>query len=491
MKLVDEQTMRLLDARTIEQTALQASDLMQYAGEGIAEALMRFAQLHQLQNPTVLFLAGSGNNGGDAFIAAYELADQGWGVCCLLAGLPDRLKEPAAAAYKRAIQSGIEVIASPDPADWSIEPEADIVVDALVGTGVKGAPQGVMAAAIKRADQLADDRLIVAVDMPSALQVRADLTLALGLPKTAMAQAEAAEVCGRIDVIDIGIPSALVEGVAGADEELLVAQDLRALFKRRARRSHKGQYGHLLCIGGSYGMSGAITLAAQAGMRSGAGWVSVQTAVAIEASVAVAVPEAMVASEPPERPADAVLMGPGMGCNGLMRERVLGELVRSEIPLVLDADALGVLTDDLASLREAQRPMVLTPHPGEFAKLFGLPIAEVEADRVAMVRMAAMRLGVVMILKGARTLIASPEGKVAINSTGNPGMASAGMGDLLAGLVGGLLAQGLAPFEAACAGVWLHGTAGDIAAAAGAEHSLIAGDLLKTLPDAFRQVMPR
>ena len=179
-----------------------------------------------------------------------------------------------------------------------------------------------------------------------------------------------------------------------------------------------------------------------------------------------------------------------MGRNEPARTRVLEELTSSDVPLVLDADALTLLKDHLDSLEQAQRPIVITPHPGEFATLFGIAVDEVEDDRVAMVRMAAMRLGVVVILKGhVRSLHHRRE--IAINSTGNPGMASAGMGDLLAGLVGGLLAQRMPAFQAACAAVWLHGMAGDIAAAHGAEQSLIASDVLTSLPDAFRQVMPR
>ena len=491
MKLVDEQTMRQLDARTIAETALRGSDLMQLAGEGIADALMRLAQLHHIEQPTVLFFAGCGNNGGDAFVAARVLHDQGWGVCCLIAGQSERLKAEALGAYKQAIKSGVEMVACPDPADWSLEIDADILVDALLGTGVKGEPYGVIATAIERIDQLADAHLIVSIDMPSAMRVRADLTLSLGLPKRALAQEEMAELCGRIEVIDIGIPASFMEEAGGAAEELLIAQDIRTLFKRRLRRSHKGSYGHLLCVGGSYGMSGAISFAAQSGMRSGAGWVSVQTDAAVQSMVSIAVPEAMVSDRMPERTADAVLIGPGMGRNEPARARVLEALTSSEVPLVLDADALTLLKDHLDPLEQAQRPIVITPHPGEFATLFGIAVDEVEDDRVAMVRMAAMRLGVVVILKGARSIIASPQGEIAINSTGNPGMASAGMGDLLAGLVGGLLAQRMPAFQAACAAVWVHGMAGDIAAAHGAEQSLIASDALTSLPDAFRQVMPR
>ena len=186
--------------------------------------------------------------------------------------------------------------------------------------------------------------------------------------------------------------------------------------------------------------------------------------------VSIAVPEAMVSDLPPERAADAVLLGPGMGRNEPARIRVLEELTSSDVPLVLDADALTLLKDHLDTLEQAQRPMVITPHPGEFSTLFGIAIDEVEADRVAMARMAAMRFGVVVILKGVRSIIASPQGEIAINSTGNPGMASAGMGDLLAGLVGGLLAQRMPAFQAACAAVWVHGMAGDIAAAHGADN---------------------
>jgi NAD(P)H-hydrate epimerase len=292
--------------------------------------------------------------------------------------------------------------------------------------------------------------------------------------------------------VDIGIPEDLMEqAVADAELELIHPSDLAPLFPRRPRDGHKGDYGHVLCIGGSRGFSGAITMTARAAIRSGAGLVSAFVPESVHVLVAPAVPEVMVHSSMPDGKWTAILAGPGMGRSAVTREQILHLLETATVPVILDADAVTVLADHIEAVSSAACPVVLTPHPGEFAALFGLTPSEVQEDRYGMVRMAADRLGVTVVLKGAGTLVAAPGRQAAVNLTGNPGMASGGSGDVLSGIIAGLAGQGIAPFEAACAGVWLHGRAGDLAAAEKSQISLMAGDIIEKLPDAFRELSCR
>jgi len=305
-------------------------------------------------------------------------------------------------------------------------------------------------------------------------------------------QPENIDQVGNLEVVDIGIPTELIEQMTGdADLELIHPSDLKPLFPRRPRDGHKGDYGHALCIGGSRGFSGAITMAARSAARSGAGLVSAFVPESIHGLVAPSISEVMVFSSIPEAKWTAILAGPGMGRTATTREQILHLLESSAVPLILDADAVTVLSDHIEAISSAACPVVLTPHPGEFAALFGLKPADVQEDRFGMVRMAADRLGATVVLKGAGTLVAAPGFRAAVNLTGNPGMASGGSGDVLAGIITGLVAQGISPFQSACAGVWLHGRAGDLAAAETSQASLIAGDIIEKLPDAFRDISCR
>jgi NAD(P)H-hydrate epimerase len=491
MKIVDAETMRMLDRRAMQEGGIPEAVLMQRAGLGLADAVERLAMMHQLTDSLILLLAGVGNNGGDVLIAARYLWEREMEVSVRLAGCASSLTGAAEAAYQFAKEAEVPIESCPDEADWTEAPEADIVVDGLLGTGFSGEPRGVMKTALAWADALAERLLVVAVDLPSAMAVRADVTVALGLPKKESLAADQVDMTGRVEVVDIGIPEQFIEAIGCAGTELITDVDVAPLLLRRTRDSHKGIYGHLYCVGGSAGMSGAMVLAARAGLRGGAGWVSVIVPEGIVEMVASCVPEAMVRSDEPARKADALVVGPGMGGSSETREYVLNLLKEEGPPLVLDADGLAVLGGDVEPILQSTRPLVMTPHPGEFAGLFGMKVEDLQSDREALAKMAATQLQVVCVLKGARTVVAAPDGRLAVNATGNPGMATAGMGDILAGLIGSLLAQGLPSFEAACAGVWLHGHAGDLAAAAGAEISLCAGDVVEKLPEAFRAVSPR
>lgn len=496
MKIVSANVMRELDRRTIEEHGISGEQLMQTAGEGLADAIRRLAGMHQLVDAPVLFVAGCGNNGGDAFVAAGILHEEGWPVECWIPGHEKKLKGDALLHFRRAKKAGVNFECIEEEAAWrsllDCGIDVEIVVDGLLGTGFSGEPRGAVAEAIRVVDQLADSALVVAIDVPSAMAVRADLTVSMGLPKIECVQPEHIDVVGALEVVDLGLPPEVVESTESESGMVLIhPADLAACFPRRLRSAHKGAFGHLLCMGGSMGYSGAITMAARAALRSGVGLVSAQVPAAIHSLVAPVVPEVMVHASPPEGSWTALLAGPGMGRSATTREQVLHLLEEVKVPLVLDADAITVLANDIETLASASCPVVLTPHPGEFAALFGLKVDEVQEDRYGMVKMAADRLNAVVVLKGAGTLVAAPNQPVAVNLTGNPGMASGGSGDVLAGLLAGFLAQGLDPFAAACCAVWQHGRAGDLAAAEKSQAGLVATDLIEKLPEAQRDLSCR
>jgi len=495
VKIVPSSVMRELDRRTMA-SGISGAELMLTAGEGLADAIRTLAGNHQLVDSPVLFIAGCGNNGGDAFVAAHALHEDGWPIECWLAGSEDKLKGDALTHFKRMKKAGVPFRSLPDSEQWKHAAEcgtdAEIIIDGLLGTGASGEPRGTVADAIGFIDAHADRALVVAIDVPSAMAVQADLTVTMGLPKMDLAQPENIGFIGNLEVVDIGIPNEFVAEVEGdPDLELIHPSDLAPLFPRRPRDAHKGAFGHVLCIGGTKGFSGAITMASRAAARSGAGLVSAFVPENIHALVAPAVPEVMVHSSMPDGQWTAIMAGPGMGRTATTREQILQLLETSRVPLVLDADAITVLADHIGAISSARCPVILTPHPGEFAALFGLKIGDVQEDRFGLAKMASARLGATVILKGAGTLVAAPEHPLAINLTGNPGMASGGSGDVLAGMIVGLAGQGIPPFEAACAAVWLHGRAGDLAAAEKSQASLIAPDLLEKLPEAFRAVSCR
>jgi NAD(P)H-hydrate epimerase len=495
MKVVTASQMRELDRQTIA-SGIPGEELMLTAGEGLAASIRKLAGMHQLIDSPVLFIAGPGNNGGDAFVAARCLYEDEWPVECWLACPEGNLKGDALIHFKRMKKAGVEVQVLQQPEAWNTAAElgtdADIIVDGLLGTGVSGEPRGVIADAVRFIDTQAEQALIVAIDVPSAMAVRADLTVTMGLPKIDCLQPEYLDVVGNLDVVDIGIPPALIDALENeAELELVHPVDLAPLFPRRPRDQHKGSCGHVLCMGGSKGYSGAITMTAKAALRCGAGLVSAFVPEAIHALVAPVVPEVMVHSSMPDGRWTAVAAGPGMGRTATTREQVLHLLETTTVPLVLDADAITVLSDELEAVSNARCPVILTPHPGEFAALFGLKADEVQDDRYGLAGMAASRLGVTLVLKGAGTIIASPDKRMAVNMTGNPGMASGGSGDVLTGLIAALAGQGIAPFEAACAAVWLHGRAGDLAAAEKSQLSLVATDLIEKLPEALREITCR
>jgi NAD(P)H-hydrate epimerase len=388
----------------------------------------------------------------------------------------------------------------------------DILIDALLGTGLKAGVSGVFQQII--ASMNAAGRPIVAVDIPSGLSadagtylgehVRAELTVTMALPKRGLLLYPAAEHVARLVVVDIGFPATVREHESvrcQALEAHAVASELRG----RPADTHKGTYGHVLIVAGSPGKTGAGALASMAALRTGAGLVSFALPHSLNAAMEAKLTEVMTIPLPECEPGvlgmeaakrlvewlegkSALILGPGIGTHPETVRCVHEVLRQVRIPTVLDADGLNALAIDPEVTGELQAPLVLTPHPGELARLRHTTTAAIQTDRLGAAREAAHTCHAVVVLKGAHTIIAESEGMLYINLTGNPGMATAGSGDVLSGMIGALLGQGYTPSTAACMAVYSHGSAGDLAAATLGERSLMAGDLIETLPQAFQQL---
>lgn len=551
MKFVTSEQMRAIDRHAIEQIGIPAVALMENAGRAIAEEVLALCQLRREgrlpEHPEErirerhaaaigrgrdpdsdseekekektaehwLILVGKGNNGGDGLVCARHLADAGVQVSLLYAEEPERLGGEAGLQHRIAAALGLPGEAyTPGAVAAARSRGVTGIVDALLGTGAKGAPRGAYASLIREANE---SRLpIVAADIPSGLDadtgavhdpcIQARITVCLAFLKAGLTQYPGARAAGDVVVRDIGIPRALPPGIAAKAGVLLTRQALRGELgvdpdRRREADGHKGTYGHVLLAAGSLTMSGAGLLAARAALRAGSGLVTWALPEALLPHVLGAVPELMLAPAGGEAGAwdaaaapellrllaarDVLAVGPGLGRfpgeDGFLRAVWEG----APRPLVVDADALNILAaaNGLAAWQRRDAATILTPHPGEMARLAGLSTAEVQRDRIGLARRFAMQHGVTLVLKGARTVVAAPDGRVFVNVTGHPGMATGGSGDVLTGLIAGLLAQGLDAVQAAAFGVYLHGRAGERAAAArtGNPASLLAGDLIEAL----------
>lgn len=458
-----------------------------------------------LETRRVVVLCGKGNNGGDGFVAARHLNGLGFDCAAVLAGEPSGLVGDARANYRAALGSGVPIRAATTPAAWSRLwrgfADRTLVVDALLGTGLSGPVRGLVARIIQ--DVNASGLPVVAIDIPSGLSgdsselsgpaIRAKVTVALCRPKLAHLLPPACLQVGALEVADIGIPGAAVAAV-GPKIFSIEGADVRGFLRRRPRDAHKGTFGHVLVVAGSEGKSGAAALAAWSALRAGAGLVTVATPADARAEVASFAPELMTVAlpdAPPEATVDrllaessgktAVALGPGLGTDPEIVRWVRGFVIAGKVPLVLDADGLNAFAGAAKALAGAKRTLVLTPHPGEMARLLGSTSRAVVGDRIAAARWLARTARAIVVLKGMATLVASPDGRVFVNRTGNPGMATAGSGDVLAGVLSGLLARGREPLDTVLFGVHLHGRAGDLAAAAIGEEALVSGDIVDYL----------
>ena len=517
MKLVTAAEMRELDARTIEEVGVPGEVLMERAGVGIADRILRLASRSPFESPRAHVIAGRGNNGGDGYVVARVLFEAGWDVEVWLAGMMDGIRGDALTHLQGMLEAGVELQELTAESEWEDameDPlECDIVVDALLGTGVTGRAQGAIGAAIRYVNTAARGATVVAVDLPSGLNadtgeapgdvVRADVTLAMAQPKRGFVEPLALPFLGSVDVVDIGIPEAYLESLSD-DGDVVGVSDVRRVLTDRAVDSHKGTYGHAWIIGGAPGFSGAVGLAAEGAARAGAGLVSALMPESIAGITAAGIREVMVHGGLTTASGSlsvgglevwgdrvsqfqAILIGPGMTAVPDTRACLEWVLEHAACPVVIDADGLNVLAEDLSILEGLRVPVVVTPHPGEMARLIGEGTEWVQDGRRECAVSFAQKYGVYVALKGAGTVIASPDGVRSVNLTGNPGMASGGMGDVLGGMITGFLAQGVDVLDAVRVAVFLHGMAGDLAASSLSQRGLLAGDVLDEFPSAMRE----
>jgi hydroxyethylthiazole kinase-like uncharacterized protein yjeF len=530
MKILTAEEMRATDRVTVEKFGIASIDLMRHAGAAVA----RFAEREYASCRRIAVLCGKGNNGGDGFVAARNLAASGREVHVLLLGSPEDLKGDAKAAFDEMGTAPIGVVDShvssarpgapglpglvvvSNEVDLAgsevhaILESAELILDAVVGTGFKPPLRGIAASLRDRLNAMATP--VIAVDLPSGWDAdsrefnaegayRADAVVTFTAPKLAHVCGNlTGGVYGAIVVAEIGSPSEAVQSNlnltwAGASKEIAE--------RPRKADSNKGMYGHVLLIGGARGKSGAPSMASLAALRTGAGLVTAAVAESILPEVAGITPELMTiplkeaadgSIDSAHADSDTLLdrmtvlaIGPGLGQSPAAEDFVLKLLEKAKVPLVLDADALNILAKHPEKIDGSGRAMVLTPHPGEMARLAGISTREVQANREPLAREFAVRHQVILVLKGWRTLIAHPDGSMAINTTGNPGMAKGGSGDILTGIVAAMVAQHPDRIaDAVNAAVYLHGLAADLAVREQDEHTLLATDTVAHLWRAFR-----
>lgn len=511
MIVVTAEQMREMDRLTIQKYGVPSLKLMEQAGEGIAKAILE--RFGWVATKGVVVVAGKGNNGGDGFVVARLLKKKRIPCEVLLLSKRGEVSPDAAenlAAFLR-VKGKVSEIGEGD-LDSLVQRTngKGLLVDAILGTGMKNEVRGLFANAISVMNRSGIP--IVAVDIPSGLHtdrgtplgisVKAELTVALGCPKLGEVIYPGLDYVGDLVVADIGLDPRAEEEVS-PKTELLTRDEIRRLVPVRHPDTHKGTYGHVLVIAGSRGKTGAAILASRAAMRSGAGLATLASARSLNNIFAGALVEVMTALlkenavEEMEPPSDeewrqllerknALLFGPGIGVTDATRSALRWLLRNLAIPWVIDADGLNNLALELDRLRSAKTPPILTPHPGEMARLIGKDTATVNRNRVDVARSFAVERRCYVILKGARTVIATPDGKIFINPTGNPGMASGGMGDVLGGILAALLGQRLSLEDAMKLGVYLHGFVGDRVAAEKGQIGLIASEIIEGLPSGFR-----
>jgi ADP-dependent NAD(P)H-hydrate dehydratase / NAD(P)H-hydrate epimerase len=514
MRILNADQMREADRRTIDEVGIPSLVLMENAGRQVV-AVME-AAFEDLAERRVAILCGRGNNGGDGFVIARTLRQRDVDVSVFLVGHLADVRGDARTNLEALGRLGLPVVEIGGEQEWELHASEvtghDIIVDALFGTGLKSPLAGLI-------ETIVDDINgapvpVVAVDLPSGVSadthevigptIQAALTVTLGAPKIPLVLPPARDLAGDLAVADIGIPEEVIEAVGGPFIRLITADDLRPLVPSRRRDAHKGTFGHVLVVAGSRGKTGAAHLAASGALRSGAGLVTVATPRSCQPVVASLGAEymteglaetdggtlsAFALDDVLRLPGTVIAAGPGLGSTDAVAAFVAGLLERSNVPLVLDADAINAFVGDPGRLvaREGQ-VVVVTPHPGEMARLLGIPTGDVQAHRLETARTLASTHRLFVVLKGHRTIIATPDGQAFINTTGNPGMATGGTGDVLTGMIAAWLGQVDDPVAACCLAVHLHGAAGDLAADDEGEISMTAGDLVQRIGDAVLEL---
>ena len=514
MRILNAAQMREADRYTIEEIGIPSLVLMENAGRQVVAA-MESAYEARLDG-RVGVLCGRGNNGGDGFVVARTLLQRGVDTAVFVIGAVADIRSDARTNLEILGRLGVTVVEIGDEQTWELHfseiSQCTLIVDAIFGTGLKSALAGMMETVV--ADINASGIPIVSIDLPSGMSadtahlvgdcIDASMTVTLAAPKLPLVLPPGESHAGDVVIADIGIPSEVLEGLDGPRIELLTPDQVRSLVEPRAPESHKGDFGRVTLVAGSRGKTGAAFLSAIGALRSGVGLITVATPASCLPTVASMAPELMTAPLPESKagtvvPAavqtvlelehDVLACGPGLGRGPEIAEFVRTLVERSTVPLVLDADALTVLADDPSCLTgREEREVIITPHPGEMARLIGASVEEVQTNRVQVAADFAATRRLYVVLKGHRTIIATPDGHVFINPTGNAGMATGGTGDVLTGMIAAWLAQ-LLDAEAACRlAVFLHGAAGDAAEEHEGQVAMIATDLVEHLGYALNQL---
>ena len=517
MKVVSPSTMRDMDRIAIEDYNIPGVVLMENAGREVALAVKNMwgVQKSSVSKKIALF-CGKGNNGGDGFVAARHLANMGFDTIVFIIAKPRSITGDAAINLEIIKNMGLRIKVVEQESDldevMGMTRDASILVDAVLGTGLVGEVRGVAEKVIEIINR--PEIPVIAVDVPSGIcgetgkilgsAVKAQQTVTMALPKTGLLLYPGVEYVGELFAADIGMPVNLIQSIE-AEAELLDRQWVFRCFKEYPSDAHKGTFGRVFIIAGSVGMTGAAALSGMASVKSGAGLVTIGIPESLNDILEVKLTEAMTMplAEVPGRcislaalnkalefgnQCNAVVLGPGLSKEDETQQFVRQFVQNCDVPMVIDADGLNALAQCPKVLNEAKGPVIITPHPGEMARLLSTTLSKIQQDRVTAVKTAAREYNCTAVLKGARTLIATSEGKLLINPTGNAGMATGGSGDVLSGMIGAFLARGMKPYEAAAVGVYLHGLAGDLAAGEQGEICLAAQDLIDYLPKAVKNM---
>ena len=499
MQILAPEEIRQWDLYTIEQEPISSLNLMERA----ASACIQWLESHQLlQHPFIIF-CGKGNNGGDGLAIARMLSEKGVPVKCYIPELGHKGSDDFQANLARLHNSKVEISYIQSEAQLHPIQPGPIIIDAIFGSGLNRPPETLIAALIRHINQASNK--VVAIDIPSGMfadrssvnheVISADLTLSFQCYKPAFLVPENEPYLGSLVILDIGLHPGYLNTIAPA-HEFIEADFIKVIYRPRKAFAHKGSYGHALLIGGSHGKIGAIKLSSYACLRTGAGLLTsfipgcgyqVMQASVPEAMVITSTNDHYVSETPPDLSGYNVIgIGPGLGVTAETAMAFQKLLVNYHQPMVIDADALNLISTNHGLLKSIPPFSILTPHPKEFERMFGK--SENDFDRLSLAAKMAKELQVVIILKGHHSFIAMPGGKGYFNTTGNPGMATGGSGDVLTGILTGLLAQGYSAGEAALMGVFLHGLAGDHAAATKSQESMIASDIIEHLPEAFKEI---
>ena len=515
MYLVTASEMQQMDRETIESFGIPGRVLMENAGLGATRVLLD--QFDNIINKNVGVIAGRGNNGGDGFVIARYLAQKGSDVTVYLLAESARVKGDAAANLKLLTPLNVPVVEMPDEQSFLAHKTGmlhqETWIDALIGTGLKSDVKGYFKKIIEFIN--AHGKPVFSVDIPSGLNsdtgqvcgacIRAQATATFAFAKTGHILFPGAEYTGYLEIVDIGIPDHIAKKIR-PKQHLLTPERIRGAFRPRNPDSHKGTTGHVLVVSGSVGKTGAAAMTAMSAMRAGAGLVTLAIPESLNPVLETQVLEAMTYPLPETENGiigessfnkimdllagkKCLAIGPGLGEAPETKKLVHRIIKESPVTIVIDADGLNNLAGSTEILKKAKAPLILTPHPGEMARLMDSTAGSVQKDRISCARKFAEKFNVHIILKGAKTIIAHPEGNIFINPTGNPGMASGGMGDVLTGIIAGLVAQGFSPESAAHTGVYLHGAAADILAENIGPFGYLSTEVMNAIPSQIKKLL--